>query len=105
MGVKGKVGKGGKGGRGKYVSAAKYWTPLKAAQARKTATQTAAKDLFFHTMRGMIHVFWSFSCLLSQSKKAGNRIALMIVKVIGTGPIHFPGLSATILLLVPISDS
>ena len=91
-------------GKGGYVNAAKYWTPLKAAQARKTAIHTAANDLFFHTMRGMIHVFWSFSCRRSQNRKAGNRIALIIVNVIGTAPIHFPGLSATILSIVSVSD-
>jgi hypothetical protein len=82
---------------GRYVNAAKYWTPLKAAQAIKTATHTAAKDLFFHTIRGIIHVFWSFSRLRSHNRKAGNRTTLITVNVIGIGATHFPGPSATIL--------
>src|SRR5437868_14690511 len=87
----------GEGTRGRYVKAAKYCTPLNAAQAMKTAAHTAAKDLFFQTISGIIQVFCSFSCRLSHNRKAGNKTTLSTVKVIGIGETHFAGLSATIL--------
>jgi hypothetical protein len=83
-----------------YVRVAKYCTPLKAAQAKKTATQTAANDLFFHTTSGMIHAFCNFSCRLSQRRKAGNNITAKTVKLIGTGLTNELGESATTLQLL-----
>ena len=81
---------------------AKYWTPLKAAHAMKTATQTAAKDLFFQTYRGIIHVLPAVSNILSQYKNAGNNTVAKHVKAIGTGLTNAFGDSATIL---PVSPS
>jgi hypothetical protein len=83
----------------RYVRVAKYWTPLKAAQAKKTAIQTAAKDLFFQTISGIMHVFCNFSCRPSQSRKAGNKTTAIVVKTMGTGFTNNFGASATILLL------
>src|SRR5579862_3291579 len=94
----------GEGAWWRYVKAAKYCTPLNAAQAIKTAAHTAAKDLFFQTISGIIHVFCNVSCRLSHNRKAGNKTTLITDKMIGTGATHFAGLSATI-LFVNISDT
>ena len=85
--------------RTNYVRVAKYCTPLKAAQAKKTATQTATKDRFFQTTSGIIQVFCSFSCRRSQNRKVGNKTTAKTVKVIGVGETNDPGDSATILLI------
>jgi hypothetical protein len=82
---------------GQYVNVAKYCTPLKAAQAKNTATQTAAKDRFFQTTRGIIQVFCNFSCRRSQNKNVGNNTTAKIVKQIGTAEANDPGESATTL--------
>jgi len=88
---------------GEYVRVTKYCTPLNAAQARKTATQIAAKDLFFHTTSGIMQVLFNFSCRLSQYKKVGNNTTAETVKAIGTGETNDLGDSATILQSVSLS--
>jgi hypothetical protein len=80
-----------------YVRVAKYCTPLKAAQAKKTATQTPTKDRFFQTRSGIIQVFCSFCCRRSQSRKAGNKTTAKTVKAIGVVETNDPGDSAIIL--------
>jgi hypothetical protein len=83
--------------RANYVRVAKYCTPLKAAQAKKTATQTPTKDRLFQTRSGIIQVFCSFSCRRSQNRKVGNKATAKTVKAIAEVETNDPGDSAIIL--------